>query len=284
MKSYRPTTPSRRHMTTVPYRKYLTTDEPYKPLTKGFKRDMGRNAFGRITVRHKGGGHKKLYRMVDFVYDKKNMPATIKTIEYDPFRTAFIALVQYQDGEKRYVVVPKSMKVGNTFIVSETATLDTGNRLPLKKIPVGTFVFNIEVKPGTGAKMVRSAGTFAQVIANDAGYTHLKLPSTEVRKVNENAWATIGSVSNDESHLVNIGKAGRTRWLGIRPTVRGRVMNPVDHPYGGGEGRQGDGRRYPINIYGNKIGKGQKTRTPKKYSNVFVVARRKVGKNRDAKL
>jgi large subunit ribosomal protein L2 len=267
-------------MTTIPFKKYLTTNEPYKPLTVGFKRDMGRNSFGRITVRHKGGGAKKLYRIVDFMYDKKNMPATVKTIEYDPFRTAFIALLQYIDGERRYVVVPKTVKVGQTLITSESAPIETGNRTLLKKIPVGTFVYNIEVKPGGGAKMVRSAGTFAQVIANDAGYTHIKLPSTEVRKVNENAWATVGTVSNDESRLVVIGKAGRSRWMGIRPTVRGSVMNPVDHPKGGGEGRTGRGRRREINIYGKPTGKGQKTRTPKKYSNVFIVSRRKVGKNK----
>jgi large subunit ribosomal protein L2 len=269
-------------MTTLPYRKYLTHDEPYKPLTKGMKRDMGRNSQGRITVRHKGGGNSKLYRMVDFFYDKKEMPATIKTVEYDPYRTAFIALVQYKDGEKRYVIVPKGMKPGNTFIVSENALIETGNRLPLRKIPVGTFVYNIEVRPGGGAKMVRSAGSFAQVIANDAGYTHLKLPSTEVRKVHDNAWATVGTVSNEESRLVNIGKAGRSRWLGIRPTVRGSAQNPVDHPYGGGEQRTGRGLRRLKTRWGKPAGKGQKTRTPKKYSNVFIVSRRRVGKQKTA--
>lgn len=282
MKSYRPNTPSRRHMTTIPYRKYITADEPHKPLTMGMKRDMGRNAFGRITVRHKGGGHKKLYRMVDFKYDKKNVPATISTIEYDPFRTGFIALVTYADGEKRYVLVPKDMKVGAKFIVSETAPVEPGNRLPLRKIPVGTFVYNIEVKPEGGSKLVRSAGSFAQVIANDAGYTHIKLPSTEVRKVHDNAWATIGTVSNDENRLVNIGKAGRSRWLGIRPTVRGSAQNPVDHPYGGGEQRTGRGLRRLKTRWGKPAGKGQKTRTPKKYSNVFLVSRRRVGKNKNA--
>jgi large subunit ribosomal protein L2 len=280
MKFYRPTTPSRRNMSTLPFKKYLTTSDPYKPLTVGFKRDVGRNAYGRITVRHKGAGHKKLYRIVDFMYDKKNMKATVRTVEYDPFRTAFIALVQFEDGERRYVVVPKSVTVGQVFITSETAPIEPGNRLPLKNIPVGTFVYNIEVKPGTGAKMVRSAGTFAQIIAQDAGYAHIKLPSTEVRKVIDTAWACVGTVSNEESRLVNIGKAGRARWMGIRPTVRGSAMNPVDHPKGGGEGRQGRGRRREINVYGKPTGKGQKTRTPKKYSNVFIVSRRKVGKNR----
>jgi large subunit ribosomal protein L2 len=278
MKQYHPSTPSRRHMTTIPFKKYLTTNEPYKPLTKGMKRDMGRNAFGRITVRHKGGGAKKLYRDIDFTYDKKNVPAKIMTIEYDPFRTGFIALAQYIDGEKRYVLIPKGMKVGDTFSISETAEISAGNRLPLKKIPVGTFIYNIEIHPNGGAKMVRSAGSFAQVIANDAGYTHVKMPSTEVRKINELSWATIGTVSNDENRLVNIGKAGRSRWLGIRPTVRGTAQNPVDHPHGGGEGRQGRGLRRAKTRWGKPSGKGQKTRTPKKYSNVFIVSRRRVGK------
>jgi large subunit ribosomal protein L2 len=280
MKTYAPTTPSRRNMTGLEYGKYITTQTPYKPLTKGMKRDMGRNAFGRITVRHKGGGNKKLYRDIDFNYDKKNIPAFVKTIEYDPYRTGFIALVQYADGEKRYILVPKTVKVGNKFLVSEDALIEVGNRLPLRKIPVGTFVFNIEVKPGGGSKLVRSAGSFAQVIANDAGYTHIKLPSTEVRKVHDNAWATVGTVSNDESRLVNIGKAGRSRWMGIRPTVRGSAQNPVDHPYGGGEQRTGRGLRRLKTRWGKPAGKGQKTRTPKKYSNVFVVSRRRVGKNK----
>ncbi len=279
MKSFRPTTKSRRHMTVLPFKEYLTASEPYKPLTYGMKRDMGRNAAGRITVRHKGGGHKKLYRDIDFMYDKKNIIATVKTIEYDPFRTGYIGIVAYKDGAKRYVLLPKTMKVGNSFIVSETAPIEVGNRLPLKNIPVGTFIFNIEVKPGSGAKLVRSAGSFAQVVANDAGYTHIKMPSTEVRKVHEGAWASIGSVSNEESRLVNIGKAGRSRWMGIRPTVRGTAQNPVDHPYGGGEQRQGRGLRRLKTLWGKPAGKGQKTRRSKKYSNVYVVSRRQPGKN-----
>jgi large subunit ribosomal protein L2 len=278
MKKYHPSTPSRRGMSTIPFRKYLTASDPHKALTHGMKRDVGRNAFGRITVRHKGGGHKKLYREIDFVYDKKNVPATVATIEYDPFRTGFIALVHYADGEKRYVLIPKTVKVGDKFIVSETAEVLTGNRLPLKKIPVGTFVYNVEIRPQGGAKLVRSAGSFGQVVANDAGYTHIKMPSTEVRRVDENAWASVGTVSNDENRLVNIGKAGRSRWLGIRPTVRGTAQNPVDHPYGGGEGRQGRGLRRAKTRWGKPSGKGQKTRTPKKYSNVLIVSRRRVGK------
>lgn len=239
---------------------------------------MGRNGGGRITMRHRGGGHKKLFRDVDFSFNKKNIPAKIASIEYDPMRSAFIGIAVYRDGEKRYVIVPKNVTVGHTFIVSETAPLTTGNRLPLGKIPVGTFVYNVEVKPGDGAKLVRSAGNFAEVVAQDAGYTHLKMPSTEVRRIIDTAWASVGEVSNDEHRLINIGKAGRSRWMGIRPTVRGTAMNPVDHPHGGGEGKQGRGLRRAKTIWGKPSGKGQKTRRPKKYSNVFIVTRRKVGK------
>ena len=283
MKHYKPTTPSRRHMTTVSYRKSLTASEPHKALVHGGKRFMGRNNAGRISVRHKGGGHKRLFRDVDFRYDKRDIPATIETIEYDPNRSGFIALACYKDGTRRYVLAPKSLKVGSTFLVSEKAPLTVGNRLPLKNIPIGTFVYNIEVKPQGGAKLIRSAGTFAEVVAADAGYVDIKMPSTEIRKVPENAWASIGEVGNDEYKLVNIGKAGRSRWLGIRPTVRGSAMNPVDHPYGGGEGRQGRGRRRAVTLWGKPSGKGQKTRTPKKYSNRLIVSRRRVGKKRNVK-
>jgi len=268
-------------MSVLPFKQYLTTNNPHKALTYGFKRDVGRNAHGRITVRHKGAGHKKLYREIDFIYSKKDIPAKVETVEYDPFRTGYVGLVCYQDGERKYVVLPKTLKVGNRFIVSEKAPIETGNRLPLKNIPVGTFVYNIEIQVGGGAKLVRSAGLFAQVISNDAGYTHIKMPSTEVRKINENAWASIGSVSNEENRLVNIGKAGRSRWMGIRPTVRGTAQNPVDHPYGGGEQRQGRGLRRLKTRWGKPAGKGQKTRTPKKYSNIFIVSRRQVGKKKE---
>jgi large subunit ribosomal protein L2 len=264
-------------MTTIPYRELLSGDKPLKSLTRGFKRDMGRNSAGRITMRHHGGGNKHTYRFVDFVFDKKEIPGTIATIEYDPNRTGFIGLVHFKDGEKRYMLLPKGLKVGDTVMTGVNAPITGGNRLPLKKMPIGTFIYNIEIRPGGGAKMVRSAGSFAQLIALDDGYAHIKLPSTEVRKVSEEGWASVGSVSNDEQRLVNFGKAGRSRWLGIRPTVRGSAMNPVDHPRGGGEGRQGRGRRREINVYGKPTGKGQKTRTPKKYSNHLVVSRRKVG-------
>src|SRR3989338_1029336 len=231
-------------------------------------------------MRHKGGGHKRSFRSVDFYFDKKNIPARIASIEYDPTRSAFIALVVYRDGAKRYIVVPKQTKVGDTFVVSENAPIERGNRLLLSNIPVGTFVYNIELKPGGGGKIARSAGNYAEVVAQDAGYTHLKLPSTEVRRVIGTAWASIGEASNDEHRLIVIGKAGRSRWMGIRPTVRGNAMNPVDHPHGGGEGKQGRGLRRAKSMWGKPTGKGQKTRHPKKYSNVFVVSRRRVGKRK----
>jgi large subunit ribosomal protein L2 len=279
MKTYKPTSKSRRQMTNINYRDVLTKTTPEKSLTYGFKRSVGRNNLGRITTRHKGAGHKRLFRDVDFLYNKKDIPAKITSIEYDPNRSSFIGLVVYKDGEKRYVILPQTVKPGDTFVVSENAELKVGNRLMLKNIPVGTFVYNIEMKAGSGAKIARSAGIFAQVVANADGYTNIKMPSSEVRKVSELAWASVGSVSNEEHHLENYGKAGRSRWKGIRPTVRGTAMNPVDHPYGGGEGRQGRGTRRPKTMWGKVTG-GRKTRTPKKYSNVFIVSRRKTGKNK----
>lgn len=265
-------------MTRIEYRKVLSGDRPLKALVKGSKRSVGRNSQGRITMRHKGSGAKRRERLVDFLMEKKNIPARVQTVEYDPNRSAFIGLLAYNDGERRYGVLPQGVKQGDTIMVSETAHIAPGNRLPLKNIPIGTFVYNIELKPMGGGKMVRSAGSFAEVIAQDAGYTHLKLPSTEVRKVLDQCWASVGAVSNEEYHLVNIGKAGRARHMGRRPTVRGSVMNPVDHPHGGGEGRQGRGLRRAKSLWGKPTGKGQKTRAPKKYSNQFVVSRRKVGK------
>ncbi|MBU6491057.1 50S ribosomal protein L2 [Patescibacteria group bacterium] len=280
MKSYRPTTKSRRFMTTLPYRELLSGDAPHKPLLKKKGSQGGRNAFGRITTRHQGGGHKRRLRAVDFVYNKKDVPAKIETVEYDPFRSAFIGLALYRDGERRYVVLPKEVGVGSSFIVSQDAPLTPGNRLPLGKIPVGTFVYNIELSPGAGAVIVRSAGSAAEVVAHDAGYAQLKLPSSEIRRVSDLSWASIGTIGNEEHNLVVIGKAGRSRWMGRRPTVRGSAMNPVDHPHGGGEGKQGRGLKRAKTKWGKPSGKGQKTRTPKKYSNVFIVSRRKVGKKR----
>ena len=278
MKTYKPTTQSRRNMTTIDYRKVLTASKPEKSLTLGRKRSVGRNNQGRITTPHKGGGNKRRYRLIDFFYNKINIPAKITSVEYDPNRSAFIGIAVYADGEKRYVVLPKGVTDGATFLVAENAPIEVANRLPLKNIPVGTFVYNIELKPGSGAKIVRSAGTFAQVVAQNEGYASLKLPSTEIRKVLDTCWANIGEVSNEEYKLRNFGKAGRSRWRGIRPTVRGTAMNPVDHPHGGGEGRQGVGlRRGPKTRHG-KQAYGVRTRTPKKYSNTHVVTRRKTGK------
>jgi len=267
-------------MTTLPYKELLSGDRPMKSLLKAKKSQSGRNAFGRITVRHQGGGHKKRLRDVDFAYDKKNIPAKVETIEYDPYRTGFIARALYADGARRYVLAPKDLKVGDTFIIGEAVPVKVGNRLPLSKIPTGTFVYNIELKLGGGSRMVRSAGTFAEVVAHDGGYAQIKLPSTEIRKIIDTCYASIGAVGNENSRLVKFGKAGRSRWMGIRPTVRGTAMNPVDHPHGGGEGRQGRGLRRAKSMWGKPTGKGQKTRTPKKYSNSFIVSRRKVGKAR----
>ncbi len=278
MKSYKPTTKSRRHMSGINFRKIVTASKPEKSLTSGFKRGAGRNNRGRITTRHKGGGHKRLFRAIDFSYNKYDIPFTIKTVEYDPNRSGFIGLAVYRDGEKRYVLLHNSAKVGDTYIVSENAPLVAGNRLPLKNITVGTFIYNVELKHKGGAKIARSGGDYAEVLAKEGGYVDLKMPSSEVRKVPANAWASVGEVSNNENRLINIGKAGRSRWLGIRPTVRGTAQNPVDHPHGGGEGRSGRGRRRAISIYGKPTGKGQKSRRSKKYSNKFIISRRKVGK------
>ncbi|MDP2593418.1 MAG: 50S ribosomal protein L2 [bacterium] len=280
MKAYNPTTPSRRNMQTVSYRGVLTPVSPKKALTFGFKRSVGRNNQGRITTRHKGGGHKRRFRDIDFHYDKKDIPAKIETIEYDPNRSGFIALVCFSDGERRYVLVPGTLKVGDKFIVSEKADIAVGNRTALGSMPVGTFVYNIEIKPSGGSKLVRSAGSYAEVVAQDIPYTHLRLPSTEIRRVLSSCFATVGQVSNMEYRLENYGKAGKSRWKGIRPTVRGTAMNPVDHPHGGGEGRQGRGTRRAKSMWGKPTGKGQKTRTPKKYSNYLIVSRRKVGKKK----
>jgi large subunit ribosomal protein L2 len=277
MKSYKPYTKSRRHMTTVTFKGKVTTNEPHKALTRGGKRDVGRNNAGRISVRHKGGGHKRLFRDVDFGY-KKHIPAKIETVEYDPNRSGFIGLVLYPDGERRYMLLPKSVTVGQTIDTSETALAAPGNRMPLKNVPIGSFVYNVEIKPGNGGKLGRAAGTYIELIARDQGYADLKMPSSEVRKVLDTCWATIGEVSNDEHHLRTIGKAGRSRWMGKRPTVRGTAMNPVDHPHGGGEGRQGRGLKRAKSLWGKPTGKGQKTRAPKKYSNYLIVSRRKVGK------
>ena len=280
IKNYKPRTKSRRHMTVVKYSGLLTKSEPLKALTFGRQRAQGRSSNGRISVRHKGGGAKRLFREIDFKYNKLNIPYRIASVEYDPNRTGFIGLAVYKDGEKRYVLLPKGIKVGETLVTSPMAELKRGNRMQLKEIPVGTFVYNVEVRPGSGAKLARSAGNFIQVLAKDLGLIDLKMPSSEIRRVSENAYASIGEVSNEEQRLTSFGKAGRSRWKGIRPTVRGTAMNPVDHPHGGGEGRQGRGRRRAISMWGKPTGKGQKSRRAKKYSNKFIVSRRKVGKQK----
>ena len=274
MKSYNPITPGQRQRTGINFRGILTTKKSFKKLTWGRKRAVGRSSFGRITVRHKGGGAKRLFREIDFNYDKKEIPAIIKTIEYDPNRSGFISLVVYADGEKRYVLLPAGLKPDDKIISSEKAELKIGNRLPLKNIPVGTFVYNIELKPEGGAKLCRSAGNYAEVLAHEKDYATLKMPSTEIRKVPENSWASIGQVSKEEHKLMKIGKAGRSRWMGVRPTVRGSAMNPVDHPFGGGEGRASAGMRRPKNLWGKGV-RGVKTRKKKKYSNIFIIQRRR---------
>lgn len=264
-------------MTTVTFRGKLTASEPHKALTSGNKRMAGRNSAGRISVRHQGGGHKRLLRDVDFTYEKR-IPARVETVEYDPTRSGFIGLLVYRDGSRRYGLLPQGVKVGDTIEAGDAVAATPGNRMPLSAMPIGAFVYNVELKPGQGGKLGRSAGTHIELIARDQGYADLKMPSSEVRKVLETCWATLGEVSNDEHHLRTIGKAGRSRWLGIRPTVRGTAMNPVDHPHGGGEGRQGRGLRRAKSLWGKPTGKGQKTRRPKKYSNYLIVSRRKVGK------
>ena len=280
MRKLKPKTPGQRGSSYVSYKKKLTTRHPHKKLTSGFKRGVGRNSAGRITTRHKGGGHKRRFREIDFKYGKRDIPARVETIEYDPNRSGFIALICYRDGERRYILAPQSIAVGDTILASAEAEIKPGNRLPLSKIPVGTFVYNIEIKPDSGAKIARSAGNHAEVIAHDAGFAQLKMPSSEIRKVSDKGWASIGEVSNEEHKLVVLGKAGRSRHRGIRPTVRGAAMNPVDHPHGGGEGKAGRGHRRARSKWGKPTGKGQRTRKPKKYSNVLIVKRRKVGKRR----
>jgi len=273
MRHLKPTTPGRRGMT-VSSRSSLVRGGPEKSLSYGRKRAVGRNNAGRITTRHKGGGHKRLYRLVDFRQEKQNVPARVLSYEYDPNRTSHIALIVYRDGEKRYVLLPQGMAIGAEIFVSETAPLEPGNRLPLGRVPVGTFVYNVEMQPGGGGKLVRSAGVGAEVLAHDASYMLLRLPSKEIRRVHERCWGSIGRLGAEEHRFVVYGKAGRSRWMGIRPTVRGSAMNPVDHPYGGGEGRALRGTRRPKNMWG-KGTRGVKTRRSKKYSNNFIEERRK---------
>ncbi|XKT74703.1 MAG: 50S ribosomal protein L2 [Patescibacteria group bacterium UBA2163] len=280
-KNSKPTSPGVRGTRTVRYKNTLTASKPLKSLVKGARKNAGRNSAGRITVRHKGGGHKRKLRAIDFLFiDKIGIPGRVETVEYDPHRSGFIARIVYKDGERRYILAPQSIEVGATVITAEDAPVKPGNRLPLSSIPVGTYVYNIELKERGGAKLARSAGMYAELVALDGGYAQLKMPSSEIRRVPAKAWASVGEVSNPEHRLRNLGKAGRSRHLGIRPTVRGSAMNAVDHPHGGGEGKQGRGHRRQRTKWGKPSGKGQKTRTPKKYSNIHIVSRRKVGKRR----
>ena len=272
-KIYKPTSPGRRGMMGYDFSN-LSKIEPLKRLTGGLHRTPGRNNQGRITTRHKGGGVKRLYRYIDFKQDKKDIPAKVFSIEYDPNRTARIARLHYADGEKRYILAPEGLKVGDTLITTEKTSLKVGNRMKLKYIPQGTQVYNVELFPGKGGQIVRSAGSAAIVLAQDEGYVQLSMPSSEIRKISGEAMASIGQLSNVEHSSIVIGKAGRSRHMGIRPTVRGTAMNPVDHPYGGGEGRQPRGTRRPKTAHGKVTG-GHKTRNKKKKSGKFIVRRRK---------
>lgn len=280
MKKYKPTSAGRRDGSVIEYKKKLTSTKsnPLKSLTKGKKNTGGRNSQGRTTNLYRGNGNKRTYRQVDFKYEKRDVPARVETIEYDPYRSGFIALVLYKDGERRYILAPQNLAPHDEIITSETAKVKVGNRLPLRAISVGTFVYNVEIKPGAGAKLARSAGNYAEVVAQDGAYTLLRMPSTEIRKVLSSAWASVGAVSNEEYRLVDIGKAGRARHMGLRPKTRGSAKNAVDHPHGGGEGRAPRGHRRARTKQGRPVGKGQKTRSPRKYSNVFIVERRKPGR------
>ena len=272
IKVYKAITNGRRNMTSLDFAE-ITTSKPEKSLLAPLPKKAGRNNQGKITVRHHGGGHKKQYRIIDFKRNKDNVPAKVATIEYDPNRSANIALLHYVDGEKRYIIAPKEFKVGQILVSGETADIKVGNALPLANIPVGTLIHNIELKPGKGGQLVRSAGASAQVLGKEGKYVLVRLKSGEVRMILATCRATIGEVGNEQHGLVNIGKAGRTRWLGKRPTVRGSVMNPNDHPHGGGEGRTSIGRKSPMSPWG-KPTLGKKTRSKKARSNKFIVRAR----------
>lgn len=254
----------------------LTTDKPFKKLTVPLKKSGGRNNTGRVTSRHRGGGHKRRYRIIDFKRNKIGIPATIKTIEYDPNRNARIALVEYEDGEIRYILAPDKLKVGEVIVSGPDAEFKDGNALPLKNIPVGLFIHNVELKPGKGGQIARSAGTNIQLLSNEGKYAQIKMPSGEIRMVPSNCYATLGTVSNGEFENILWGKAGRLRWRGIRPQTRGMAMNPVDHPMGGGEGasKSGGGRQHPRSPWG-KYAKGLKTRKKRNQSNKFIIRSRK---------
>jgi large subunit ribosomal protein L2 len=270
IKGFKPTSPGRRGMTVITFDE-LTTDRPHKPLTEGKRRISGRNNKGHITIWWRGRGHKRRYRAIDFRRDKIGVPGKVASIEYDPNRSANIALINYADGEKRYILQPLGLKIGDPIVTSPEADILTGNALPLKNIPVGTMIHNIEMRPGKGGQMVRSAGSVAQLMAKEGTYAQIKMPSGEIRKVLLECYATIGQVGNMDHNNISIGKAGRSRWLGRRPHVRGVAMNPVDHPLGGGEGKTSGGR-HPVTPWG-KPTKGYKTRQNKR-TNAFILKRR----------
>jgi large subunit ribosomal protein L2 len=271
IKVYKPTTNGRRNMSTTDYSS-LSKVEPCRSLLEPIKKTAGRNSYGRITVRHHGGGNRRKYRVIDFKRQKLNVPAEVLSIEYDPNRSAFIALIQYEDGEKSYILAPAGLQVGDQVIAGETADIKVGNALPLSSIPTGTFIHNVELYPGRGGQLARAAGNAAQLMAKEGRYALLRLPSGELRNVPINCMATIGTVSNEDHINVKIGKAGRTRHMGIRPTVRGSVMNPCDHPHGGGEGKSPIGRPGPVTPWG-KPALGYKTRNRKKKSTKLIVKR-----------
>ena len=272
IKKYKPTTPGRRNMSTLTFDE-ITTNSPERSLLAPLGSKGGRNNNGRITTRHQGGGHKRQYRIIDFKRNKDGIPAKVATIEYDPNRSANIALLNYADGEKRYILAPKGLTVGTTLLSGETADIKVGNCLEMRHMPEGTFIHNVELKPGKGGQLARSAGVSAQILGIEDKYVTVRLASGEVRKILANCRATIGQVGNEDHSLVNLGKAGRSRWLGIRPTVRGSVMNPNDHPHGGGEGRTPVGRKSPMTPSG-KQAMGVKTRKSKKASTKLIVRRR----------
>lgn len=271
VKSFKPTSPARRFMTISSFDE-ITTNKPERSLVERLTKKAGRNLQGRLTVRHQGGGHKRQYRIIDFLRTKDNIPAKVATVEYDPNRSARIALLHYADGEKRYIISPVGLKVGDVVVSGPESDIKVGNALPLKNIPVGTTVHNIELKIGKGAQMARSAGAFAQLMAKEGNHATLRLPSGEMRKVHINCRATVGQVGNLEHENITIGKAGRSRWLGIRPANRGVAMNPIDHPHGGGEGRSPIGRKHPVTPWG-KPAIGGKTRK-KKASDKLIIKRR----------
>jgi large subunit ribosomal protein L2 len=273
IKKYNPTSPSRRQMSVSTFEELTRNVEPEKSLLAPLSKKAGRNNQGKITTRHQGGGHKRKYRIIDFKRTKDGIPAKVATIEYDPNRSANIALLHYADGEKRYIIAPKGLKVGDVVTSGVGSDIKVGNAMPLVNIPVGTVIHNIELKPGKGGQLVRAAGTEAQLLGKEENYVVVRLNSGEMRKILNTCRATIGSVGNEDHELINIGKAGRSRWLGRRPEVRGSVMNPVDHPHGGGEGRSPIGRKSPLSPWG-KPTLGAKTRKKNKASSSLIIRRR----------